>query len=102
MGRDIFNKIRLPRALSYLTLNVSGYGASTTSLGNLFQCLTSFIVKNVFLISSLYLPSFSLKKLPLVLSQLALLKSLSPKKSSKSYEHKVWLNILTEKKNLIA
>jgi len=43
-------------------------GASTTSLGNLCQCFTTLIVKNFFLISSLSLPSFSLKPLPLVLS----------------------------------
>ena len=48
------------------------------SLGSLFQCFTTLIVKNVFLIYSLNLPSFSLKPLPLILSQQALLKSLSP------------------------
>ncbi|KAK4831309.1 hypothetical protein QYF61_016798 [Mycteria americana] len=41
MGRDIFNQIRLLRAPSNLTLNVSRDGASTTSLGNLGQCLTT-------------------------------------------------------------
>ncbi|KAK4822238.1 hypothetical protein QYF61_011879 [Mycteria americana] len=56
----------------------AGNGASTTSLGNLFQCLTTLIVKNFFLISSLNLPSFSLKPLPLVLSLHALVKSPSP------------------------
>ncbi|KAK4807110.1 hypothetical protein QYF61_018451 [Mycteria americana] len=61
-----------------LTLTVSRDGASTTSLGNLFQCFTTLIVKNFFLISSLNLPSFSLKPLPLVLSQQALVKSLAP------------------------
>ena len=53
-------------------------GASTTSLGYLLQCLTTVIVKNVFLMSNLNLPSFSLKPLPLVLSLEALVKSLSP------------------------
>ncbi|KAK4820994.1 hypothetical protein QYF61_009460 [Mycteria americana] len=43
---------------------------------NLFQCFTTLIVKNFFLISSLNLPSFSLKPLHLVLSQQALLKIL--------------------------
>jgi len=55
----------LLRALSNLVLNVSRNGASTTSLGNPFQCFTTLIVKNFFLISSLNLPCFSLKPLPL-------------------------------------
>jgi len=68
MSRDIFHWIRLLWAPSSLTLNVSRDGVSTTSLCNLFQCLITFTVKNVFLISSLNLPSFGLK----------LLRSLSP------------------------
>ena len=59
-------------------LECSQGGASTTSLGSTFQCFTTLLVKNFFCISSLDLPSFSLKPLPLVLSQQALLKSLSP------------------------
>jgi len=59
-------------------LNVSRDGASTASLGNPFQCFTTLIVKNFFLISSLNLPCFSLKPLPLILSLLSLLKRLSP------------------------
>ena len=55
-----------------------GMGHLPTSLGNLCQCFTTLIVKNIFLTSSLNLPSFSLKPLPLVLSQQALLKCLSP------------------------
>ncbi|KAK4816953.1 hypothetical protein QYF61_025776, partial [Mycteria americana] len=43
MSRDIFNQIRLLRAPSNLTLNVSRDGASATSLGNLFQCLTTLM-----------------------------------------------------------
>jgi len=43
-----------------------------------FQCLTTLITKNFFLISNLNLPSFSLKLLPLVILQQALIKSLSP------------------------
>jgi len=50
------------------------------TLGNLFQCFTTIIVKYFFLISSLNLPTFSLKPLPLVLLQQALLKSLPPYK----------------------
>ena len=61
-----------------MVLNVSRDGASTTSLGNPFQCFTTLIVKNFFLLSSLNLPCFSLKPLPLVLSLLSLLKRLSP------------------------
>jgi len=60
-----------------LTLSVHRDGASTPSLGNLCHCLTTLMVKDFFLISSLNLPSFSLKSFPLVLSQQALLKSLS-------------------------
>ncbi|NXW03176.1 LTN1 ligase, partial [Fregetta grallaria] len=54
------------KAPSSLTLNVPRDGASTASLGNMFQCFTTLIVKKIFLISSLNLPSFSLKPLPLV------------------------------------
>ena len=77
MSCDISNWIRLLRAPSNLALNVSRNGASTTSLGNLVQCLTTLIVKYFFLISSLNLPSLSLKPLALVLSQQALLKRLN-------------------------
>jgi len=51
MSRDIFNSVRLLRALSNLTLNVSRDGASTTSLGTLAQCFITLIVKNFCLIS---------------------------------------------------
>ena len=78
MSRDFFNWIRLLRAPSNLAWNVFRDGASTTSLGNLCQCFTTLSVKNFFLISSLNLPSFGLKPSPLVLSQQALLKDLSP------------------------
>uniref|UniRef100_A0A8D0EWZ9 GDNF family receptor alpha like n=1 Tax=Strix occidentalis caurina TaxID=311401 RepID=A0A8D0EWZ9_STROC len=40
---------------SNLALNTSREGASTTSLGNLFQCLTTLMLKNFFLISNLNL-----------------------------------------------
>ena len=53
------------KAPTSLTLNVSRDGSSTTSLGNLFYCFTTLMVKNFFLISSLNLPSFSLKPFPL-------------------------------------
>ena len=62
---------------SSLTLSVSRDGTSSTSLCNLFQCSTTLIIKNFFLISSRNLPSHSLKPFPLVLSQQTLLKSLS-------------------------
>jgi len=78
MSRDIFTLIRLHRAPSNPTLSVSRDGASTTSLGNQFQCFSTLIVKNFFLIPSLNLPSLSFKLLPLVLLQQALLKCLSP------------------------
>jgi len=51
----------LPRALASLASKVSRDGASTTSLGNPFQCLITFTVKDFFLISNLNLPSLSLK-----------------------------------------
>lgn len=59
---------------SNLTLSLSKDGASTTSLCNLFQCVTTCIIKELFPISSVNLQSFSLKRLPLVLSQKSLLK----------------------------
>ena len=62
---------------SNLTLKVSRDGASTTSQGNLFQCYTTFIGKNVFLISSLNLLSLSLKPL-LIHMSLNLLYLFSP------------------------
>ena len=77
MNKDTYSQIRVLRACSNLTLNVSRDGASTNSLGNLCLCFTTLIVKNFFLISSLSLPSFSLKPFLLVLSQQTLLKNLS-------------------------
>ena len=70
--------MRMLRAPSNLTLSACMDGASTTTPGNLFQCLTTLIVKNYFLIYSLNIPSFSLKLFPLALSLQTLLKSLSP------------------------
>ena len=75
LHRDIFNRIRLLRAPSSLALHASRDGASTTSRGNLGQGLTTLIVKNFFLLSSLILPSLSLKPSPLVLLLQALVKS---------------------------
>ena len=49
---------------SSLTLDVSRDGASTTSLGNLCQCLTTLTVKNIFLISSPNLTPSSLNQFP--------------------------------------
>ena len=57
------------RAPSSLTMGFYRDGASTTSPGNLCQCLTVLTAKNLFLISSLNLPSVSLNPFPLVLSQ---------------------------------
>ena len=53
-------------------------GASTRSLGNLFQCLTILTVKYFFLIFNQNLPSLSMKQFPLVLSLQTSLKSSSP------------------------
>ena len=77
MNRDTYSQIRLPRAPSSLALTVSRNGASTTSLGNLFQCLTTLTIEDFFVISNLNLPSLSLKPFPLFLSTQTLLKSLS-------------------------
>ena len=70
MGRDIFNLIRLLKAPS--NLERFWDRASTTSLDSLFPCLTTLIIKNVFLISKLNLPSFSVKPSPLGLPLQAL------------------------------
>ena len=78
VSRDIFKEMGLLRAPSSLPLNVSGDGAPTSSLGNLLRCFTTLVVTNAFPVSSLNLPSFSLKPLGLVLSLQALLRSLSP------------------------
>ncbi|KAK4816215.1 hypothetical protein QYF61_013453, partial [Mycteria americana] len=68
MGRDVFPQIRLLKALSNLNFNTSNDGAPTASLGNLSHCLTTRVLKKFFRMSSLNLPSFTLKPLPLVLS----------------------------------
>ena len=78
MGRDTFHQTRLLNAPSNLALNTSTEGASTTSLGNLFWCLTALMVKNFFFMANLNLLCFSLKALPLVPSPHALVKSPSP------------------------
>lgn len=67
MCRDVFNYMRLLRALSNLTLNVSRDGTFTLSLGNLFWCFISLIMKKK--TSSLYLSLillFSFKPLTLM------------------------------------
>jgi len=78
MSRDLYNKIRLLKAPSNLTLNVSRDGASVTTLANLFQCFTTIIMKKFYLLSNVNLPSLSLKPSSPILLQQALLKSLSP------------------------
>jgi len=68
MGRDIFHQTKVLQAPSNPALDTAREGAATASLGNLGQGLTTLMGKNFFLISTLNLPSFSLKLLPLVLS----------------------------------
>ena len=68
VGRVTNHQTRLPSAASSPALNASRDGASTTSLGNLFQCVTNLCVKNFLLISNLNLPCLSLKPFSLVLS----------------------------------
>ena len=53
MCRVANHQTRLPRATSSLALNASRDEASTTSLGNLFQCVTALCVKKFLLISNL-------------------------------------------------
>jgi len=53
-------------------------GASTTSLGNLFQCVTTLYVKNFLLISNLNHSCLNLKPSLLVLSLFTLVNSRSP------------------------
>lgn len=66
-------------------------------LWDLFQCLTTLTIKNLFLVSNLKLPSFSLKPFPLDLSvQKALLHlSLLPSSGSKSF----WSLLFSRLKN---
>ena len=78
MCRVANHQIRLPRATSSLALNASRDGAFTTSLGNLFQCVTTLWVKNFLLISNLTLPCLSLRPFSLVLSLSTLINSHSP------------------------
>ncbi|KAK4828289.1 hypothetical protein QYF61_024954 [Mycteria americana] len=54
--------------MSTRPLNTSRDGDSTTSLGSLFQCLTTLLVKKFFLISNLNFPWCNLRPFPLVLS----------------------------------
>jgi len=68
----------LPRATSSLALNVSRDGASTASLGNLFQYVTTLWVKNFLLISNPNIPCLILKPFPLVLSLSTLINSCFP------------------------
>jgi len=77
MGRDVFHLISLPKAPSNLSWNTSNNGTFTTSPDNLFQCLTTLLVKKLFLMSNLNLPPFCLNPLPFVLSLQVLVKSFS-------------------------
>ena len=74
MNRDIYSSEPLQPDLGCLPKD----RASTTSLGNLCQCLTTLIVQNFFLISSLNLSRSSLKPSSLAQSQWTLLRGLSP------------------------
>lgn len=61
MGRGIFLYIRLLKAPSNLILNTSKDGASTHSLGNLFQGLNTLTINNFFLVPNLNLLSYQFK-----------------------------------------
>jgi len=58
----------LLRALSKCLLNADRLETSTASLGSLFQCLTTLLVKKCFLMSSLNLSWCSFEPFPCVLS----------------------------------
>lgn len=74
MGWDIFHSTSLLKAPSNLVLNTSRDGAST-SLGNLFHCLSTLSLKIFFQRSNLNLFCFNLKSLPLLLLLHVLVKS---------------------------
>ena len=57
------------KASSNLALNTARDGASPASLDSLCQCLTTFTVKNFFLVSNLNLCSFVLNPSPFVLAK---------------------------------
>ena len=67
IGRDTSHQIELFKAPFSLALNAYREGTLKTSLGNLFQCLTTLTVNSFFLISSLNLPSSNLKPFLLIL-----------------------------------
>lgn len=74
--RDFFYKIKLRKALYNLTLNPCKDEASAAYLHHLFQCLTTFIVKNHFFMPNVHLCSSSLETLPLALLVQTMLKVL--------------------------
>lgn len=78
MSRHIFKRTRLLKSLSNLTLNTCRNGVYTTSLVNMFQCFITLIAKKLILPSILNHLSFSLKPLPFLPPQQALLESCSP------------------------
>ena len=78
MCRVTNQQTRLPRATSSPALNASRDGASTASLGNLFQCVSTLWLKNFLLISHLNLPCLSLRPFSLVLSLSTLVNSHLP------------------------
>ena len=57
-----------PSTTSKWFLNTSGDGDSTTSMGSLFQCLTTLSVKKFFLLYNINLPQCNWKPFPLILS----------------------------------
>ena len=65
-------------AQSHIQPGLECLQAFTTSLGNLFLCVTTLCVKNFFLISNLNLPCPILKPFPVVLSLSTLINSHSP------------------------
>ena len=69
---------RLPRTMSRRLLNLPKDGDSTTSLGNLCQCLVTLTAKKCLLMFRANLLCFSLCPLPLVLSLGTTEESLTP------------------------
>lgn len=66
MGRSTSDQIKLPKSPSSLALNTSKDGASTASLGDLFQCLIPLVAEKFFLEIRLNPAYFNLKPLLLV------------------------------------
>ena len=55
-GQEHLSLDQASERFSNLTLNMSSDGAPATSLGNMFHCLTTLVIKKFFLILNVNLP----------------------------------------------